>query len=86
MSNRTARREIPMLKIGMEYKELLGHTVRLVVDEWSGSGGTIHVSPECRNIGEVEVYAERLKNNIDDVVRQARRQFAEPTPSLPNRD
>lgn len=72
-----------MWKIGIAYKEKMGHTVRLVLEEWTRIGDEICLSPECRTIEEVEHYADRLKTTIDEAVGRARQEFAKPLPPLP---
>jgi len=76
-----------MSAIGLQYDAFLGHTVHLVLQEWStGEDGTIYLSPECRNINEIETWAEKRKTEIDRAVRTAKRKFAMPDPPLfPNR-
>jgi len=67
-------------KVGIAHEEYVGHTVRLVLEEFTRVGDEVCLSPECRSIDEVEHYANRLKQTIDLAVSHARREFAKALP------
>ncbi len=51
---------------------LFGPRAFIRVKAYSGDEGEIHISPECVTADEVEEEVNRLKNELDAILRSAR--------------
>ncbi|MEX0908095.1 MAG: hypothetical protein WD054_07170 [Gemmatimonadota bacterium] len=61
----------------------LGRVAHVFVDNWTEDDqGKILLSPECRTFGELEHAVQRLKDDLDQVLKDGRKEFAKPRPPL----
>jgi nicotinate-nucleotide pyrophosphorylase len=61
----------------------LGHVAHIqVVNSMTDQQGRLVVSPECRTLSELEHAADRIRGDLDRIVKAAEKKFKAPQPPL----